>query len=293
MLRYKADLKTLLWMAFTTTLLVVLWRAREFSWWLYLAFLYFSLAAAIMAHNHNHVRTWKNRFLNHITDLWITVFYGYPLFGWIPTHNKNHHPFNNTEPDHTHTWRFWEANNLLTMLAYPAVSGYYQQLAIGTYFTGLYSRNRRQFYACLSQIVFLIVWVATAFVIDWRKALLYVVIPQQVSLTTVLIFNYLQHVHADEEDEWNHSRNMTGWMLNFLMFNNGYHTVHHIKPGLHWSLTPTEHRRIAHNIEPALNEPSFLLYMVRTYVLAPFVPSLRYTSMRLARQESQQVSAGA
>ena len=118
MLRYRADLKTLLWMVLTTSLLVALWRAPSLSWWLYVPFLYFSIAAAIMAHTHNHVRTWKSGPLNHLTDIWITLFYGYPLFAWIPTHNQNHHKYNNTEPDHTHTWRFWEANSLLTLLAY-------------------------------------------------------------------------------------------------------------------------------------------------------------------------------
>ena len=41
MLRYRADLKTLLWMVLTTTLLVGLWRAPALSWWLYVPFLYF------------------------------------------------------------------------------------------------------------------------------------------------------------------------------------------------------------------------------------------------------------
>lgn len=286
MLRYKADLKTVLWMLVTPAVFVLLWQAPDFSWWLYGIFLYLSVTAAIIAHNHNHVRTWKNRVLNHVTDVWISLFYGLPIFVWIPTHNKNHHKFNNKEPDDTHTWRFWEANSLLTLLAYPMISGFYQQPSIVRYFKRLYSADRRQFWACVSQIVCLVGWVTAAFVIDWRKALLFVLLPQQVSLTSVLIFNYLQHVHADEEDEWNHSRNMTGWLLNTLLFNNGYHTVHHHHPGLHWSLTPAEHRRIAHQIDPSLNEPSMVRYLVRTYLLAPFIPSLRRKSMRLARQES-------
>ena len=291
MLRYRADLKTLLWMGLTTSTLVALWRAPAFSWKLYLALLYFSVAAAILAHNHNHVRMWRSRALNHLTDVWITLFYGFPLFVWIPTHNKNHHRFNNTKPDYTHTWRFWEANNLLTLLAYPTISAFYQQPPIVRYLTSQSSLNRRQFYACVSQILCLIAWVAAALIIDWRKALLYVVLPQQVSLITVLFLNYLQHVHADEEDEWNHSRNMTGKLLNFMMFNNGYHTVHHLQPGLHWSLTPAEHHRLAHNIDPSLNERSLLWYMVRTFLLAPFVPSWRSGSMRLARQGGERVAA--
>ncbi len=135
------------------------------------------------------------------------------------------------------------------------------------------------------QIVSLITWLGVAFVLDWRKALLFVVLPQQVSLNTVLVFNYIQHVHADEEDDWNHSRNVTGWMMNFLYFNNGLHTVHHLKPGLHWSLAPAAHREIESKIDPALNEPSFLWYLLRAYVLSLFIPSFRTDSLRARRRQ--------
>ena len=101
----------------------------------------------------------------------------------------------------------------------------------------------------------------------------------------MLVFNYLQHVHADEEAPWNHSRNFTGRLLNFFLFNNGYHTIHHLKPGLHWSATPAAHRQIAHHITPALNERSFVWYLVRTYFLGVFIRTLRRESLRLRRQQ--------
>ncbi|MEX2526957.1 MAG: fatty acid desaturase [Gemmatimonadota bacterium] len=286
MLRFRADLKTLVWMGATTALLLVQWRGDGHNWALYGVYLYLSISVAVTAHNHNHVRMWKSKALNHLTDLWITLFYGFPIFGWIPTHNANHHKHNNRDPDHTKTWRFWEANNLFTLAIYPAVSAYYQQRAIARYFGELWSRNRGRFYAALSQVVVLVFWVVGALLLDWRKALVYVLIPQQVSLTTVLIFNYLQHVHANEEDDWNHSRNFTGPVLNFLLFNNGFHTVHHQTPGLHWSQTTAEHGRIQHNIRPSLNVSSAPWYMVRTFVLAPFVRGYRTRGMRVEREEA-------
>ncbi len=283
MLRYRADRKTLLWMAMTTALFAWLWNASTFNGWAYGLFLYFSVAASVIAHNHNHVRMWKRRSLNILTDVWITLFYGFPVFGWIPTHNKNHHKFTNREPDHTHTWRFMEGNNLLTLLTYPTISAWFQQPAIRQYVGEMRQKNPQLFREAIIQIVAVVSWVIGAFLLDWKNALLYVVIPQQVSMNTVLVFNYVQHVHADEEDEWNHSRNITGWLMNFLLFNNGLHTVHHIRPGLHWSLTPPAHREIEHRINPELNEPSFLWYLFRTYVLGLFVPRFRSDSMRLRR----------
>jgi len=226
-------------------------------------------------------------------------FYGFPIFAWIPTHNKNHHRLNNKEGDYTITYRFSEKNNFLTLITYPTISGYYQQKAISLYLKDLYKNNRKKFVMCILQYVVLAVWIIVWLLIDWQKALLFVIIPQQVSLFSVLIFNYVQHVHANEESEWNHSRNFTGneeseWnhsrnftgKLNFLLFNNGLHTIHHEKAGVHWSLIPEEHKKIAHHIDDSLKEKSFWGYIFRVYFLGLFIKKYRTNSMRLDRIES-------
>lgn len=285
MLRYQADIKTLLWMAATTVLFVVQWRLGRVHWWVYGTYLYLSVSVAVIAHNHNHVRLWHSTGLNVLTDVWLTLFYGFPVFAWVPTHNQNHHKYHNTAPDYTKTWRVWEGNHVVALLTYPMISGYYQQQAIRCYLVAVHTHNRPRFWTCLGQIVSLGAWIAAAVVLDWQKALLFVVVPQQVALNTVLVFNYVQHVHADEEDPWNHSRNLTGRLLNFLLFNNGYHTIHHLQPGLHWSETPAAHRAIAHHIIPSLNERSFVWYIVCTYFLGVFVREFRSDSLRIRRQQ--------
>jgi fatty acid desaturase len=225
---------------------------------------------------------WNSKKLNVLTDWWMTVFYGFPVFAWIPTHNKNHHRFNNRDGDDSITYRISEKNNFLTLVSYPTISGYYQQKAILDYLKLMKSKNKEKFYLSLSQYAILISWVAAAFILDWHKALLFVIIPQQVSLFSVLVFNYVQHVHANEESEWNHSRNFTGF-LNFLLFNNGYHTIHHETAGLHWSKIPEAHQKIENNIDPVLLERSFWWYIIRSYFLSVFIPGFRTISMRLLR----------
>lgn len=98
-----------------------------------------------------------------------------------------------------------------------------------------------------------------------------------------MIFNYVQHVYADEESEWNHSRNIVGPGFNLALFNNGYHTVHHLNPGMHWSEAPAEHARVQHLIDPSLNEQSFWGMIFKNYILAPVMPRYRSASMRLRR----------
>jgi hypothetical protein len=64
-------------------------------------------------------------------------------------------------------------------------------------------------------------------------------------------------------------------LLNALLFNNGYHTVHHHKPGVHWSELRKLHAEHAHNIHPALLQRSWCRFMVGTFIIRPFVPGLK------------------
>lgn len=286
-LKEKADTKSLVYIFITTALFIAQWIWLGVNPLIYTWFLFMSVAVAVMTHNHNHLPMWRSKVMNVFTDWWLTVFYGFPIFAWIPTHNKNHHKFNNREGDDSITYRISEKNNFLTLISYPTISGYYQQKAIVNYLKDMKANNKEKFWISISQYLVLIVWIAAALIIDWEKALLFVIIPQQVSLFSVLIFNYVQHVHANEESEWNHSRNFTGF-LNFLLFNNGYHTIHHHKAGLHWSIVPEAHKKIEKNINPILLERSFWWYIFRSYVLSIFIPKFRTNSMRLERKRKEE-----
>lgn len=287
MLRYKADRRALVYMVVTTGLLFWQWSRPEFSPLLFTWAAFMAISVTVMSHNHNHLRMWKSRKLNALTDYWLTLFYGFPAFAWIPTHNMNHHKFNNREGDYTITYRVSEKMNLLTLFSYPAVSSYYQQKPIKDYLKTLYRKNRRRFWHSVAQYLLLGLFIGGALLLDWKKALLYIVLPQQIGLTTVLLFNYLQHVHADEESEYSHSRNITGFWLNALLFNNGYHTAHHMSPGTHWSKTPELHAKIEHKIHPSLNEKSMWWFLIRVFLLGPIIPRFRSHSLRLERIERE------
>jgi len=281
-LKYNADLRSVGFMIVTTGLFIFQWMHGDVIWPLYVIYLYLSVAVTVMSHNHNHLPMWENKWMNVITDYWLTVFYGFPVFGWIPTHNYNHHKYNNREGDYTITYRVSEKNNLFTLLIYPSVSSWFQQKPIKDYLKKLRETDKQKFYYCLSQYGFLALWILVALLLDWKKALIYVVAPQQFALFAVLVFNYVQHVHADEESEYNHSRNFTGG-TNLFLFNNGYHTIHHMRPGMHWSKTPEAHQKIVDKIDPALLEYSFWGYIFKNYFLGLIIPKFRTRSMRAKR----------
>ncbi len=292
MLRYRADVRSVFFMLFTMALLIFLWN----SWStlplvvfivLYAFLLLFAVTASVITHNHQHLSIWENKWMNVLTDNWLTIFYGFPIFGWIPTHNINHHKYINTEPDYTKTYRYSEKNNLLTLLTYPSISGFFQQKAIKEYLKSLKTKDRERYYLSWLQILVLVTWILAALAINWKNALVFIIIPQQVSMFAVLIFNYVQHVHADEEDDYNHSRNFLSPIMNFFWLNNGYHTAHHIKTYKHWSELPAVHREIEDKIDPVLNEKSFAWYLIRNYVLGIFFVSMRTVSLRQVRMQKQ------
>jgi beta-carotene hydroxylase len=282
LLRYAADRRTVAYMLLTTALLFIQWNLPSFNPILFVLCLFMAVSVSVIAHNHNHLPIWRYRFLNIVMDYWITLFYGFPTFAWIPTHNSNHHKFNNRKGDYTITYRVSEANNILTLVSYPSVSSYFQQRPIRDYLANLWRTNKAKFWLAISQYAVLVLFYAGALWLDWKKALLFIIIPDQVSLFSVLIFNYVQHVHADEESRYNHSRNFVG-LLNTMLFNNGYHTIHHEHPGIHWSETPAKQKEIEREIDPALVEKSFWWYLIRVYVIGGIFPRFRTVSMRLRR----------
>jgi hypothetical protein len=55
--------------------------------------------------------------------------------------------------------------------------------------------------------------------------------------------------------------------VNWFTFNNGYHGMHHMRPGLHWSLLPAAHEKeLAPHLHPALNLKGLLPYLIKAYV---------------------------
>jgi fatty acid desaturase len=273
-LRYAADLRTLLWLFFAACNCVAIWMLPTMRMWLLPVACYFALSAGIIAHNHNHSPTFKSRTANEVLNHVATLFYGFAAFNWVPTHNQNHHKFTNAEGDATITWRHSNKHNAFVAFTYPFVSAYFQAPLIDRYVKDAKARKPKLFKSLVVQLV--ICWglpVVLTFV-DWRATLISLWIPRFFSLWTIMWFNYGQHVHCDPFSKWNHSRNFTSPVLNFLLFNNGLHTIHHMKPGSHWSVAKELHAEVESNIDPELNQKSLIWWMVKCYLLAIVAPSV-------------------
>lgn len=281
--RNAADYRTLLWTLAPAALISVQYARPElvpYLWWLSC---YFALACGVIAHNHNHCPTFRSRGMNTAFGNWISVFYGYPTFVWIPTHNLNHHKYLNTEGDATITWRYTNRHNFFVAVSYFFVSAYYQSFPTSAFLAkakannpAFYRRIRFQYAYWIGAYVALL---ATAIYLHGPAQGTYVFmmsvgVPALFALWTIMLFNYEQHVHTDPWSEHSHSRSFVSKTLNFLLFNNGYHAAHHEHPGIHWTKLAAEHEKIAPQIHPSLKQNSLWWYWFRQYALAPLFPSL-------------------
>lgn len=283
-LRYAADVRTLFWtLVLAPGLAALLYARPELIPYLAWVSCYLALACGVIAHNHNHCPTFESKPVNSAFANWISIFYGYPTFAWIPTHNLNHHKFVNKEGDATITWRFSDKNNAWIAGTYFFVSSYYQSGPIKEFIRKAKANNPKLHRQIVTQYF---VWggahVALAalaiFIHGWKTGL-YVytfafAIPAFFALWTIMFFNYGQHVHTDPWSKHNHSRTFNSRLLNFLLFNNGLHTVHHESASAHWSTLRAAHEKIAAEIHPDLNLRSFWWWVAKSYFLAPLFPSL-------------------
>lgn len=288
-LRFAADIRTLIWALILTPFTVALQFARpELAPYVFWISCYFALTCGVIAHNHNHCPTFESKRANVWFGNWLSIFYGYPTFAWIPTHNLNHHKFVNRAGDATITWRFTNKHNVLVAATYFFVSSYYQAEPINAFIRkaktsnpALYRRILGQYalwigshVALLSLAIALHGWKTGLFV--WTLACL---VPAVFALWTIMLFNYEQHVHTDPFSKHNHSRSWSGRAVNFFLFNNGLHAAHHENAGTHWSKLWEVHRELAPKIDPRLIEGSMWWYFFRQYALAPLFPGLGTTQV--------------
>lgn len=263
--------------------------------WLTPLSVYLGYCAGILSHNHNHCPTFAKRGANDFFAAWLSVFYGYPLFGWIPTHNLNHHKLVNKPGDATITWRYTREHTFSMAMSYFFVSAYWQSGPIKEYIAKAKQSSGRVYRLIVTQAMTVIaahVGLLGLGIALWgvqTGLLVYLFgfgIPCGFALWSMMFTNYIQHVHCDPWSSDNHSRNFVSKVSNWFVFNGGYHTVHHENPGTHWSKYAALHAARGGRIAPELNEHSVLTFCVKNYVLGLFWPGFKSKQVGRAAYET-------
>lgn len=271
MLRYRADIRTLAFVAIFYGLVVFAYTVHPESLWLRIPLIFvicvWSFFCAVIAHNTIHCPIFRNRTLNRIFQIVLSPAYGHPVASYVPGHNLSHHRYLQTPKDIMRTYKLRYRWNLLNQLFFfHTIAGKITSDEIA-YARVMRRKRAGWFRQLVVEGIFFLAIVGVAFWIDWEKALQYIVIPHQYAAWGIVGINFVQHDGCDAKSPWNHSRNFVGKWVNWWTFNNGFHGMHHMKPGLHWSLLPAAHHaELGPNLHPALEQRALLPYLFRAYV---------------------------
>lgn len=278
MLRYKADIRSI---AFVLTYFVLIGAAYAvelpvWGWVVMCATLcLLSFFCAVITHNTVHSPVFKKRGLNSLFQVALSLTYGHPVSMYVPGHNLSHHKYTQQTKDRMRTDKMRFRWNLLNQLFFSFVVGPVIFRDNARFAKAMKTKNpkwTRQFHLELAAYVAFLVALAVLDPVKlWGfvplKFIVFVMIPHQYAAWGIMGINFVQHDGCDGDHPYDHSRNFTGRLVNWFTFNNGFHGMHHMRPGLHWSLLPEAHQKeLAPHIHPNLDRVALLPYLFEAYV---------------------------
>jgi beta-carotene hydroxylase len=266
-LRYRADYRTLGLLSILTALFIVQYAHFVSSpIWRFLTYV-LVLVPLVAKHNHNHCCTFHGPRWNRAFAMWLTLLTGMTTTGIITAHNRLHHGSNQDDVDFVRCslvrFRYNWLNFVVFFFASSAKMWWNRpdDLAI-------WRQTRPALYRqALIERTAVVALIATLLAIDWRAAVEVFFGPWLFGQWFLVTINLVQHQDCDPHSSHNHSRNLTGRAINWLLLNNGYHTAHHNSPGTHWSELPALHRRMAPAVDASLNERSLVVCVWRRFVM--------------------------
>lgn len=271
MLQNSKDQKSVLWVFLYFTLTFISWRHASGIFYLLTTpiLCYFSFAGACITHNSMHRRTFSYANLEILWKHALSLTYGHPVSTFIPGHNLSHHRHTQTDMDPMRTAKLRFSSNLLNLILFqPTVAA--SVFAMDMRYLSLAKHTVSPYYTqCLREWLVLGVSQLSLLFLNPNKFLIHIYLPHFFAQWGIVTMNYLQHDGCDPRPTHtiNGSRNFTGSLINFLTFNNGFHTIHHFHPTLHWSKLPRAHTYfVASQNHPNLNQPCMARYIYTTFI---------------------------
>jgi len=283
-LHYREDWRSLLFTGITLAMLLFPVYVPVNEWlvlpWLFASTL-FCFSACIINHNHVHQPIFISETGNRIFSVLLSLARGHTSFGVIVAHNYNHHRYNGNGKDWISTRLAGDGRGPVRLLRYIVLATISMAKGRnGADAPQLVAEKKQQLHI---QRGVLLVFIVLVGISGGWSALFFVGLPWFLSILMLVGVNLLQHDYCDPASALNHSRNFLGRAGNWLFFNNGYHTVHHLQPELHWSLLPETHESlIAEQASPMLQCRSIIAFLLKYYVFsgnpAPLTLSARRSS---------------
>lgn len=213
-------------------------------------FLLLGVIAAPLNHHHQHLGVFRSRVLNRLYDIILALQTGVAPYTWVLHHNLGHHKNYLNQPPHESPdescWTRPDGTEM-TRLEYTVRLLLHHQVDV--FRIGLAHPRILRAYLLMKVPLYAVIgaglyWHAAGFLAAF-------VLPGLLTLFHTCYFTFEQHAGHHPTSPYDASVNRENRLFNRLSWNLGYHTAHHLRPGLHWSLLPELHRKIAHAIPEA------------------------------------------
>lgn len=207
----------------------------------------FQSSASALNHNHHHCNTFRWAWLNRIYECVMFLQTGTTPFTWTLHHNIGHHERFMDQSTDTSPWKTRQGKVMgrtwyclrNTVMMYPEA-----------WRVGL--QNPKIFRRFLIFLGISGLLLATFILGSPLKACLIFVIPMTFTLFFLVDTTYGHHAGLDTDNPYEATHNILDPIYNVFAWNLGYHTAHHLRPGLHWTSLPNFHKKIRDNIPEAL-----------------------------------------
>ena len=217
-------------------------------WWLaylpyfYISQLYFKGRFGLMLHCISHRKLFKKGY----TWIYHWIIWGVcPFFGHTPeTYFVNHMTIRRVEnnmPDDAISTLAYRRDSIGDFLKYLSR---FLFLGFRDTFMYLFTRKRKKLYMRLTygEGAFFIFCIAMCFV-NLQATMMVFIIPFIFARIVMMLGNWTQHSFIDKTDPENNftsAINCINTKYNKMCWNDGYHTVHHLRPAMHYTEIPEE-----------------------------------------------------
>lgn len=219
---------------------------QGWMWWLaaipyfYISQFYFKGRFGLMFHCICHRKLFKKpyQWLHSYITWFVCPFFGHAPEGYFSHHMGMHHIENNLPEDASSTMQY-QRDSLRGFLTY-----FLNFLFLGfkNTFLYLYYRKRKKLYMRLTygEVFYYIFCIAMCFV-NLKATLAVFVIPLLFARLVMMLGNWTQHAFIDgsqPDNLFTSSINCINTVYNKVCWNDGYHIIHHLRPGMHYTEMP-------------------------------------------------------
>jgi fatty acid desaturase len=193
-----------------------------------------------MLHNITHRRLFKKKYdwLNKYVIWFVCPFFGHTPETYFVHHVGMHHEENNMDDDTSSTLPY-QRDSVTDFFKY-----YLNFIFLGfkETFMYLFNKKKKKYYMRLTygEGAFFALCVVMCF-INLQAALWVLIIPFLLSRLVMMLGNWTQHAFVDPNDPEKMYRNCytcINTSYNKKCWNDGYHLMHHLRPGAHYTEMP-------------------------------------------------------